>query len=141
MTQPPRMDVTSVTISAPDPRHLAAFYARMLDWPVVAEEPARPGFPPQDGWAQLRPPAGQTGPRLNFEYEAQYTPPVWPSEAGKQHITGHLDIAVVDLDAAVTWAIEAGAILADHQPQEDVRVMIDPAGHPFCLFLAPGVQA
>ena len=135
MTQPPRMDVTSVTIGAPAPRELAAFYARMLDWPVVVEEPARPGFPPEDGWAQLRPPAGKLGPTLNIEYEAQYTRPVWPSEPGKQHITVHLDIAVQNPDTAVDWATEAGATLADHQPQENVRVMLDPAGHPFCLFL------
>ena len=25
--------------------------------------------------------------------------------------------------------------LADFQPQDDVRVCLDPAGHPFCLFL------
>ena len=136
MTQPPRMDVTSVTISAPDPRGLAAFYAGMLGWPVAAEEPARPGFPAADGWAQLRPPDGAIGPTLNFEYEAQYSPPVWPSEAGRQHITAHLDIAVTDLAAAVAWAVEAGAVLAGYQPQEHVRVMLDPAGHPFCLFLA-----
>ena len=134
MTQPPRMDVTSVTIGAPAPRELAAFYARMLGWPIAVEEPARPGYPPEDGWAQMRPPAGQIGPRLNFEYEAEYTRPVWPSEPGQQHTTIHLDIAVEDLGAAVTWAIEAGAALAEYQPQEHVRVMIDPAGHPFCLF-------
>ncbi|MDR0343567.1 MAG: VOC family protein [Nocardiopsaceae bacterium] len=135
MNQPPRMDATSVTIGAPAPRDLAAFYARLLGWPVTAEEPAQPGFPPEDGWAQLRPPPGKIGPTLNFEYEAQFTRPVWPSEPGKQHITEHLDIAVDDLPAAVAWATEAGATLAGHQPQESVRVMIDPAGHPFCLFL------
>ena len=134
MTQPPRMDVTSVTIGAPAPRELAAFYARMLGWPIAVEEPARPGYPPEDGWAQMRPPAGQVGPRLNFEYEAEYTRPVWPSEPGRQHTTIHLDIAVEDLGAAVTWAIEAGATLAEYQPQKHVRVMIDPAGHPFCLY-------
>jgi len=47
----------------------------------------------------------------------------------------HLDIQVDDLDAAVEHAVAAGARLADHQPQERVRVMLDPAGHPFCLFL------
>ena len=47
-----------------------------------------------------------------------------------------MDVAVNDLDAAVAWAIEAGAKLADYQPQERVRVMPDPAGHPFCLFVA-----
>ena len=134
MTQPPRMDVTSVTIGAPAPLELAAFYARMLGWPIAVEEPARPGYPPEDGWAQMRPPDGKIGPRLNFEYEAEYTRPVWPSEPGQQHTTIHLDIAVEDLGAAVAWAIEAGAALAEYQPQENVRVMIDPAGHPFCLF-------
>jgi len=134
MTEPPRLDVTSVTIGAPNPRELAAFYARLLGWPIAVEEPAQPGFPPEDGWAQLRPPEGKVGPRLNIEYEAQYTRPVWPSEPGKQHITVHLDIAVSDLAAAVAWAIEAGGVLADFQPQDDVRVLLDPAGHPFCLF-------
>ena len=101
MNQPPGMDVTSVTVGAPDPRELAAFYARMLGWPVAASEPGRPDFPPEDGWAQVRPPSGTAGTVLNFEYEAQYTRPVWPSEAGKQHITVHLDIRVDDLKAAV----------------------------------------
>ena len=135
MTQPPRMDVTSVTIGAPAPRELAAFYARMLGWPIAAEEPARPGYPPEDGWAQMRPPAGQIGPRLNFEYEAEFTRPVWPSVAGEQHITEHLDIAVTDLDSSVAWALEQGAALAGYQPQDDVRVLLDPAGHPFCLYV------
>ena len=107
----------------------------MLEWPVTAEDPARPGYPPEDGWAQVRPPPGKIGPRLNFEYEEQYTRPVWPSEAGQQHVTVHLDVAVSDLDTAVAWATEAGAALAGYQPQDDVRVMIDPAGHPFCFFV------
>jgi catechol 2,3-dioxygenase-like lactoylglutathione lyase family enzyme len=131
----PSMEVTSLTIGAPDPRRLAAFYAGMLDWSIVHEDPPRPGMPAEDGWAQIRPPAGRSGPTLSFEYEAAYTPPVWPSEAGRQHITQHLDIAVTDLDAAVAHALAAGARLADYQPQDDVRVMLDPAEQPFCLFL------
>jgi len=46
----------------------------------------------------------------------------------------HLDIGVGDLDAGVRWAQAQGARLAEHQPQEHVRVMLDPEGHPFCLF-------
>jgi len=131
----PAMAVTSVTIGAPDPRELAAFYARMLGWSVVQEYPARPGEPPEAGWAQVRPPAGGVGPRLNFEWEAHYVSPVWPSEADQQQIMEHLDIAVTDVDEAVAWATSAGAAgLADHQPQDHVRVMLDPAGHPFCFF-------
>jgi hypothetical protein len=49
----------------------------------------------------------------------------------------HLDIEVEDLDAAVALAVEAGATVAEFRPQDDVRVCLDPAGHPFCLF-SPG---
>lgn len=136
MTQPPTMEVTAVTIGAPAPRELAAFYSRMLGWPIAVEEPARPGFPPEDGWVQLRPPTGKTGPVLNIEYEAEYTRPTWPSEVGEQHVTVHLDIAVENLEKAVAWATNAGAVLLSSQPRQDVRVMLDPAGHPFCLFLS-----
>jgi hypothetical protein len=31
--------------------------------------------------------------------------------------------------------------VADFQPQDDVRVLRDPAGHPFCLFVRPGPSA
>ncbi len=134
MARRPAMAVTSVTIGAPAPRDLAAFYARLLCWPVTASEPARPGMPPEDGWAQLRPPAGEEGPTLNFEYEAKFSRPAWPAADGGQNATQHLDIAVGDLAEAVRWAIAAGATLAAVQPQDDVRVMLDPAGHPFCLF-------
>jgi len=60
---------------------------------------------------------------------------VWPAEEGKQTASQHLAIRVDDLAAAVQWAESLGARLADFQPQDRVRVMIDPEGHPFCLFL------
>ena len=40
-------------------------------------------------------------------------------------------VPAADLDAAVAFAIECGARLAEHQPRERVRVLFDPAGHPF----------
>ena len=49
----------------------------------------------------------------------------------------HLDIAVEDLEAGVAWGRDTGARLADFQPQKHVSVMLDPVGHPFCLFPAP----
>jgi catechol 2,3-dioxygenase-like lactoylglutathione lyase family enzyme len=131
----PSMTVTSVTIGAPDPRALADFYSRLLEWRITASDPPRPGQPAEDGWAQIRPPDGVPGPTLNFEYEANYVPPTWPSVAGEPQIQEHLDIAVDDLDASVRWAVDVGAAVAEFQPQDDVRVMFDPAGHPFCLFL------
>ena len=46
----------------------------------------------------------------------------------------HLDIWVDDLDTAGARAESLGAVLAEFQPQDEVRVYLDPAGHPFCLF-------
>jgi hypothetical protein len=46
----------------------------------------------------------------------------------------HLDVAVDYLEAAGKLAIPAGATLAGYQTQESVRVFLDPAAHPFCLF-------
>jgi hypothetical protein len=31
--------------------------------------------------------------------------------------------------------VALGATVAAYQPQDDVRVVLDPAGHPFCLYL------
>jgi len=131
----PAIQVTSVTIGAPAPSELAAFYARLLGWTIAADDPALPGDPPEASWAQLCPPAGQAGPTLNFEYEAQFARPVWPARPGEPVPTQHLDIAVAGLDEGVARAVAAGATLAEFQPQEDVRVLFDPAGHPFCLYV------
>jgi catechol 2,3-dioxygenase-like lactoylglutathione lyase family enzyme len=132
------MRVASVVLGAGDPRALAAFYHRLLGWEIVAEYPARPGNPPEDGWAMLRPGPGESGLRaLSVQWEPGYRPPVWPPAPGKQQVMQHLDIAVGDLDDAVAWAVRAGATLAEHQPQDHVRVLLDPAGHPFCLFIGP----
>ncbi|SNY53801.1 hypothetical protein SAMN05421748_114176 [Paractinoplanes atraurantiacus] len=32
-----------------------------------------------------------------------------------------------------TGAVALGASVAGHQPRDNVRVLFDPAGHPFCL--------
>jgi catechol 2,3-dioxygenase-like lactoylglutathione lyase family enzyme len=133
-TRRPRLEVAAVTIGAPDPRALAAFYSHLLGWEVANEEGPAPGAPAEDGWAQLRSPPGEPRFSLNFEFEPHYEPPVWPSEPGRQEIMEHLDIWVEDLDGAVNWAVQAGATEAAYQPQQGVRVMLDPAGHPFCLF-------
>jgi len=131
----PNLRVTSVTIGSSRPLELARFYAALLGWPVTASDPARPGEPEGAGWAQIKPPPDGTGPTLNFEFERCFRRPVWPAEEGQQTASQHLDIHVDDLAAAVSWAESRGARLAGVQPQDRVRVMIDPDGHPFCLFL------
>ncbi|AJT43010.1 glyoxalase [Psychromicrobium lacuslunae] len=129
------MQLTSVTIGSSQPRELAQFYAKLLGWPIAVLEPARAGEPAAAGWAQLRPADGETGPTINIEYERAFQRPVWPAVEGAQLASQHLDIWVDDLDEAADWAVQAGAELAAVQPQPDVRVLLDPDGHPFCLFL------
>ena len=128
----PRMEVVGPVLDAPDALALAGFYQRLLGWKMVEREGPRTGYPSADGWAKLRSPNGDY--KLEFQWEESYRRPVWPPVDGEQQMMVHLDIAVDDLDAGVAWALEVGATLADHQPQEGVRVMLDPAGHPFCLF-------
>ncbi|MEU3496717.1 VOC family protein [Kitasatospora cineracea] len=45
----------------------------------------------------------------------------------------HFEFRVADLGAAVAEALALGVTLVGHQPQERVRVLFDPAGHPFRL--------
>jgi catechol 2,3-dioxygenase-like lactoylglutathione lyase family enzyme len=116
--------MTAAVLGTPDPRALADFYHKLLDWPAGANEP---------DWATLRPAGGGAG--LSFQAEPEHVPPAWPAGPGDQQMQVHLDIEVDDLDAAGAYVVSCGAVLADFQPQEDVRVYLDPAGHPFCLWI------
>jgi catechol 2,3-dioxygenase-like lactoylglutathione lyase family enzyme len=107
-----------------DAQELAAFYERLLGWARRADEP---------GWVTLAAPDGGTG--LSFASEPAYVRPTWPSTADTQQMMLHLDIEVNDLTAAGAHAVACGATLAEFQPQPDVRVYHDPAGHPFCLWV------
>lgn len=114
-------------IEAPDPSALAAFYSQLLDWPIGHEEP---------GTAIVAAPGGAT--YLVFQQAEGYLPPVWPPVDGQQRTLMHLDFQVGNLDSAVAEAVALGATVADVQPQDNVRVLLDPAGRPFCLCLDEG---
>jgi predicted enzyme related to lactoylglutathione lyase len=121
------LTLVSTVLECRDARALADFYEQLLGWTRVADE---------DDWAQLRPPAGGSG--LSFSSDPLYEPPVWPATTTHQQMELHPDFLVDNLARGVEHALACGARLADFQPQEHVRVMLDPAGHPFCLFDAGG---
>jgi hypothetical protein len=114
-----------VVLDAPDGVALAHFYARLLGWQVFSEGNGGAAVAPSD----------DAGYNLAFETEEHYVRPVWPTVAGEPQMSMHLDLEVDDLDEAVAHAVAVGAEEAAFQPQETVRVMLDPAGHPFCLYL------
>jgi len=122
MDRPP-MTLSGVVLDSPDARVLAGFYQRLLGWSVRDDEPE---------WVVLEAPRGV--PNLSFQTEPHYVRPTWPTTPDQPPMMVHLDIRVDDLTAATAYAEGLGAELADFQPQDDVRVMLDPAGHPFCLF-------
>lgn len=111
-------------VEAPDPGALAHFYSELLGWPVVQEEP---------GTAVVA--SGPQGPFFVFQAADDYQAPVWPPVDGQQRPMMHLDFQVGDLESSVAEAIALGARVADDQPRDNVRVLFDPAGHPFCLCL------
>jgi predicted enzyme related to lactoylglutathione lyase len=118
------MRISGPVLDTDDPLALARFYERLLGWPITELE---------DGWARLRSPAGDM--KIEIQHEELYAPPVWPPVEGEQQMMIHLDLLVEDLDAGVAWALESGAKVADAQPQKpgDHVIMVDPAGHVFCM--------
>lgn len=117
----------ATVLGTPDPPALADFYRALLAWQEVEREP---------DWVRLRAPE-QERPGLSFQLEAGHTPPVWPPRPHTQQMQAHLDLQVDDLEAEAERACALGATVEEYQPQEGVRVMRDPHGHLFCLFL-PG---
>jgi catechol 2,3-dioxygenase-like lactoylglutathione lyase family enzyme len=127
-----------------DPRRLAEFYRELLGLqyrPGDEPPPAGEADPTGQDWLVLR---GTTGPQLAFQRVAELPEPTWPDGPRPQML--HLDLtvpAVADLDAQHERALGLGArLLLDRSddPEEPLRVYADPAGHPFCIFVAEPPQ-
>jgi predicted enzyme related to lactoylglutathione lyase len=118
-----RHDYWGVYLDAPDARALAHFYADLLGWSIEETEGNSAVVVPPDGVVYV-----------GFQTSPEHVPPVWPPVEGSQQMMMHLDFEVDDLEAASAHAIELGSQPAEYQPQDNVRVHIDPAGHPFCLY-------
>ena len=81
-----------------------------------------------ENYAMLK---GETGPALGLGKVDDYQAPRWPNEQGSKQF--HLDLAAEDIDAEAERLVGLGATMADPQPGETWRVLLDPAGHPFCV--------
>ncbi|MBX6387660.1 MAG: VOC family protein [Frankia sp.] len=115
-------------LDCPDAKALATFYGELTGWGVAGADEEK------GEWAYLTPPGTEV--MIGFQKVEDYRPPRWPTQDPPQQF--HLDFRVSDVPAAVRRAIELGGREADTQPGGDAwRVMLDPAGHPFCLCPAP----
>ncbi len=112
-----------ISLDCPDPAALAAFYGPLLGM--------RTAYAPEDGSLV----AVTDGARfVTFMRTEDYLAPTWPLPGQLQQM--HLDVSVADLPESVERAVALGAreVAAEHQRVPDLwRVLLDPAGHPFCL--------
>ena len=119
----PTARLAMVTVDCADPRAQAALWSAALGWTTAHV---------QDDYEML---TGDDGAALGFGRVEGYVPPAWPDDAGVKQF--HFDLAVEDLAAAEQVLVDRGATVPASQPGGDRwRVLLDPAGHPFCLTLA-----
>lgn len=113
--------IIGIAFDCPNANSLADFYVKLSGWEkeISGHE-----------FAALRTPQGIL---LVFQTVENYVAPVWPWKDGEQQQMAHIDFKVDDLRQAEEHAIKCGATKAGVQYYDTSTVMLDPAGHPFCL--------
>ncbi|MDA8062493.1 MAG: VOC family protein [Actinomycetota bacterium] len=119
MSAEPIASLYMVNLDCADPRTMARFYAALLGWEMPHCE---------DDYSMVS--NGSTS--IGFGKIDGYRAPQWPDSGSTKRY--HLDLGVGDLEEAEAEAAKLGATVPAFQPGADRwRVMLDPAGHPFCL--------
>lgn len=116
----PIASLAMITLDTDDVPALTDFWSAVLGWPVAVAT---------DEYAMLTGPAHALGIGLVTDFRR----PTWPDSGAKQF---HLDLAADDVEAAAERCVAAGATRPDEQPGESWIVLLDPAGHPFCVTAA-----
>jgi Glyoxalase-like domain len=109
----------SVSLDCDDPEALGEFWSAVLDGEVAFASDAFVAVKFDRGWISAVKVDG-------------YVAPTWPDDDRPKQM--HLDLSVDDLDEAEAEVVRRGATRALTQPSPDRwRVLLDPAGHPFCI--------
>lgn len=114
MTEFRPVRLVAISLDCPDPQRLADFYRALLGGRQLWAKESSVGIDVH-------------GAVLVAQQVAGYIAPVWPGTA-----IVHLDLTADDLGTAEERAVTLGATLPE-QPDPRWRVLLDPAGHPFCL--------
>lgn len=126
-------------LDAVDARAEAEFWRQFLGLVYRADSEIPPDEEDVADWLVLLRPDGSRS--LAVQQVATLTRSTWPDPAVPQQL--HLDCTVPDraeLERQRARAQGLGATLLHHRSadsQEPLYVLADPAGHPFCLFVAP----
>ena len=119
--QAPVVELAAITIDCGDPVQMAAFYAAAFAAEVSHADDT-------GAWIHI-------GADLLVVVRtvADYRPPTWPDN--EVPLQMHFETWADDLDEAEMRLRELGATTPEFQPLRDHGnlVMLDPAGHPFCI--------
>lgn len=112
----PQLVIAGVSIDCDNPEELGRFYATVLGGVPLWSSPSSVGL--------------RCGSYVLIAQRVEsYDPPQWPGSA-----ILHLDLnGDAELAKLVEVAVAAGARVAEHQPDPRWTVLLDPAGHPFCI--------
>jgi hypothetical protein len=115
------MRLGAISLDCADPAPLGAFWAALLGGEIIVT---------RDDISVVK----LEHVLLTAMRVENHVPPTWPDAAVPKQ--AHFDVAVDDLDAAEQRAVSLGATIADRQPEPaSHRILLDPAGHPFCVSL------
>lgn len=111
-----QIEVSALNFDSANASELAAFYQGLIGGTIDE-------FPE---WMNLE---RENELNLSFQSVADYQPPTWPTQERGQQI--HIDFHTDDREAEVNRAIQLGASL--QVMEQGFTVLLDPAGHPFCI--------
>ncbi len=123
---PPILDFGAIVVDCQDAPPVAAFYQVACGGDIVRSDA-------DSVWLRA-------GGRLVIFREVQdYRPPTWPSSDVPMQV--HLDFFVDDVEEAEVLLHQHGATTPEYQPHPELGlVMLDPAGHPFCIGTGAGTE-
>lgn len=114
MTELGGVRLVAISLDCPDPQRLGDFYRALLGGRQMWSKQSSVGIE-------------VPGAVLVAQRVDSYVRPTWPGSA-----IVHLDLTADDLGIVEKRAIALGATMPE-QPDARWRVLLDPAGHPFCL--------
>lgn len=113
----PGISLATLNVDCEDPRELAVFYQQLLGGHV--EEYGE--------WTNLTR-DGELA--FSFQRAVGYQPPTWPTQERGQQM--HIDFHSDDRSSEVREVVALGAIETG-EVHDGFTVLLDPAGHPFCI--------
>ena len=117
------MKLGAIVLDSGNSEELSNFYQKLLGWTKYRQGPE---------WIILKSDSGEGLPLVFQEIDC-YQRPVWPARADAQQQMTHLDFYTDDVPASVAHALACGAVLSPVQLEDSWQVLLDPAGHPFCI--------